>query len=1139
MQASSSDERRVVTVVFADLVGYTTLSEHVDPERVKRIVDGAFRRLIADVDRFGGQVDKLLGDGLLALFGAPIAHEDDPGRAVRTALEMHATLARFVEDEPDIDRRLQLRVGVNTGEVVVGSVPGTDDYTAMGDVVNVASRLQSMAPPGGVYVGSTTEALLGDEFVRELVADAEVRGREQTERVWSVTGRAVRAVSSGAADLPFVGRETQRELLASIMGLVASGQSAVVAVSGEAGSGKTRLITEALDTFPHHDVAVFSGVCAPYGETNVWAPVADAVFGRIDLDRSAAPELLRRTICEWASDAYAVDGDSAALTRFVETAMHLLGHPSELDDLAPAQARDALFQTMVEGIRRRSAHGPVVVWIDDLQWADPLVIDLMTRISRSLADRAVLVLTAQRDDAEIVWPPAIDHPITVRMPLEPLSRDESERLIAAVLGRDPERRVADQLYERSGGNPLYLRELAAASAESGGDEQLPGSLRGLIASRLDRLSAGQRAIVDNAAVLGTHGPLVALSEFAEALEQTFVSADLDALIDDGVLEVDEERGWWQFRSDVVREVAYQTLTKSARAQRHAGTAAVMLHFDAAPIDQVAHHAACAAELADEIGPVEGVLPTMRETAIDLLVRATHRSMEMGAFNQAIRHATRAIALRPEDAGVACELLLLRAEAATERRETDRAIEDASSALEHAIDVGNQLNEGIARRILGVVAQQNGDLESAREQLDASVELLRSVGDERELATSLSDRGFAEVFGGSLVEAGRILAEAEELVTGLGDRRQIAWVRQHQAWVAFLSGDVEIAEEQLAAASGMFEELGDRSGTGWAFGLLAYLRFYERRFAEAEELARRVREDTLELGERWAPAMMDSLVASIRLWTGRFSEAEELSRRALHGFRELNDRFGIVQALAPRMRALVALGRAHEAERSLEEAISLSESFGDLAFPTMAAAGTAAHLGLGERAVSLGEVAVERIEAMHADGREARITLALGQCQVGDPERALATLLEVEPPTPYAHAVRAIAHAMVGDNDLAIADADVLRDFEGSSYLDRVIADVAAAGAHHRQGDDGEAERRIRRARAEADAAGDAVARSLAACAGATLLGSAGVDPGDHLGAGWHRVIEGLTGVAPHPAWQATRQEASVTDRVAGGREGRA
>ncbi len=1113
VRPNAVEERRVVTVVFADLVGYTTLSEHLDPERVKRLVDGAFAQLIDEIERFGGAVDKVMGDGILALFGAPVAHEDDPDRAIRAAIEMHGRLGEYIDAQTDLEHQVGLRIGVNTGEVVVGRVSGGDDYTAMGDVVNVASRLQSMAPPGGIYVGSSTEAQLSPSIERVLVAEADLRGRDQTEEIWSVTGRSNRLVpKSSRHDLPFVGRNSQRELLSSVMGLVVDGNGAVVSVSGEAGSGKTRLVNEALARFPSRHAVVFSGVCAPYGETNVWAPIANALFRLMGSDRGAPATVLRQIVEERGMELYGFDAVDARLNRFVEGAMHLFGHPSELDRVAPGQAREILMQVVVEGLHRRSQSAPVVVWIDDLQWADPLLLELLGRLSRSLVDRPVLLITAQRDDAEVQWPPPHDHPITIRMPLDPLSRDESDALLLSVLGEGVESALTDQLFERSGGNPLFLTQLAEVARTNPGDEALPGSLRSLIAARLDALPNNRRLLLDNASVLGASGPISALERFAEEMGQTFHSDDLEALADDGLLDLDDR--WWHFRSDVVREVAYQTLTKSARAQRHAGTAAVMFDFELAPVDQVAHHAASSAELVSEIGPVEGVPNDMTERAVGLLRSAAERSLEVGAFSQAIHQATRALALVDAQADHvgAMDLRLLRASATLERRDAGGAVDDATAVLERAQADKDRRREAIARRLLGIVAQQQGDLSLARSQLTSSVDLLRELGDDRELATSLSDRGFVEVFGGSLEDADRILSEAEAMANSLEDRRRLAWIRQHQAWVAFLSGDTVLAEERLTASSGLFDDLGDRTGSGWALGLLAYVRFFERRFADAEELASTVRRDAVELGELWAPAMMDSLMASIRLWTGRFSEAEELSRRALSGFRELNDRFGIVQALAPRMRALVALGRNQEAERNLEEALSMADAFGDLAIPMMAAAGTAAHLGLGARAVALGEVALERMLAMHASGSEARVTLALGLCQVGDPDRALATLLHVDQPGPYASAVTAVASAMAGIPAEAIEAADRVLGDETSTYLDRVLADIAAASALL-SSDSERARERLVRARRNASDAGDAAAIALARSASQALVEDVEVGRVEHLGDGWKRVIAGLVNAA--------------------------
>jgi class 3 adenylate cyclase/tetratricopeptide (TPR) repeat protein len=1128
-----TEERRVVTVVFADIVGYTSLSEHLDPERTKRLIDGAFQRLQGDIHEFGGRVDKILGDGVLAIFGAPVGHEDDPDRAIRAAMQMHSSIAAFSESQPDLAAPLQLRIGVNTGEALVGSIAGTDGYTAMGDVVNLASRLQSLAPAGATYIGDATAQLAGDEILREPIEDVAVRGRSQIERVWNVVGHRRRAPMSGGADArPFVGRVAQRQLLASVMSMVADGRSAIVSVSGEAGAGKSLLVDRMLREFPDPRVTIFAGVCVPYGEDNVWAPVAAALFGRLDLDTTVPSDELRRHLREASAARFGFSSDDPSLGRLVEALLHLLGRPSDIDNVSPAEARETMFRLIVESVRLRSHSGPVVVWLDDLQWADPLLIDLLHRLARSLVDRPVLLLTAQRDDLDVDWPPSTDNPITVRMPLDPLDRSEAAELLAALLGEEPEPRRSRQLFERSGGNPLFLTELALLDRSSPDSSGLPGSLRALIGARLDRLDPRLRDVVDNAAVLGTAGGVSSLEQFALHLAQPFDRSDVLALVDEGLLDLDES--WWRFRSDVVREVSYQRLTKAVRAQRHAGVAAALGAMPAVPITIAAHHTATAAELVDEMGPVAGVPPDMKSRAVELLTEATRRALDVGALNQAFTHAGRALALGPDDPTAARELTLLRVQAAVTRREIAGAQGEAEQVLEAALAVGDDRHEGRARRYLGQIHQMSGDLDAARDQLGASVEVFRQLGDDVELAASLRERGFVEVFGGSLDDAEWLLGEAEGLSVQLADPRGLAWVRQHQAWAAFLSGDGQLAEQRLALASRGFEEIGDRSGAVWATGLLAFLRFFGFRFGEAEQLAVSVRSEANELGERWGPAMMDTLLASIRLWSGDFGEAEALARRAAHEFRAIDDRFGLVQALGPRNRALVALGRDQEAEQGIEEILALGDRFGDLSFPMMAAAGTAVHLGLGSRAVVVSETALERIAAMGADASETTVTYALGLCQTGAAEHALAALDGIVVDFPYAHATRAVAAAMCGDDRLAIADADAVWSQAGATYLDRVLADIAAAAAEVRAGRSPAATTRLERARTTADEAGDVVATALAQSARSTLLPGAG--PGSTeidsqaLRAGWRQVIAGLAGRDPSPSAQAVAQRVAISHR---------
>ena len=1109
--AATSEERRLITVLFADIVGYTGFVEYLDPERAKRLLDGAFQRLIADVVEFGGTIDKVLGDGVLALFGAPVAHEDDPDRAIRAALQMHTSLAAFVAEHSELTRPIELRVGINSGEVLFGRVGGTDDYTVMGDVVNVASRLEALAPPNGTYVGDSTAALTSAAIILEPVDDFDVRGRQQREKVWQVLRiEQPRAGFSVRRDTPFVGRSAQRARFGDAISHAAAGTSAIVAVVGEAGSGKTRLIAEMLDMVGE-DTIVLAGTCAPFGETNPWAPIATAMFGQIDPVTTSSASRMRTLSIEKSISVFGFDGEDPLLSWLAEAALHIAGHSSAFDEVPRAQARDTLFRLIVEALRRRSALGPVILCIDDLQRADNLLIDVLLRISRSLTDRPFLLVTAQRPDVELDWPPSIrgttEGPVPTALHLEPLTPAEAGDLVTALTGAGGDAPFLAQLYERSGGNPLFLIELASLATSDDTQSELPSSLRVLIASRLDRLDAPARAVIDNAAVLGIAGFVDSLERFANELGQPFSPDMLETLDEAGLLELTAPAGW-RFRSDVVREVAYETLTKADRAQRHAGVAMVMASSPGVPVGSLAHHAARAAELNIEIGPIDTIPNDMASRAVALLGRAAQRSLEVGAFRQARRDTERALALGPEDQTTLRRLLLVRATAATELREYEAAGDDGQAALKSAIEHGDRHDEGTARRLIGVRAQGLGDLPTARHELDYSIAIFRELDNDADLAISLADRGFSEIFGGSLADAERLLNESEALAVKHGDRRAGAWAGQHKALVAFLSGDTDLAAERLEAAIALFEELGDRSGLSWAQAIKAYLAFYGRRLDDAEALAIAARTEARKLGERWAPAMMDALIASIRLWTGNFVEAEALSRQSLVTFRELGDRFGTVQSLAPHVRSLVALGKFAEAERGIEEALALSETSGTMAAPAMVAAGAAVHLGLGERSLVIAELALERIEETGADGSEARTASALALCQVGRADEALGRLLGANPSFPYTLSVRALAFALIADGSSSLEDADLVASDAGATYLDRVIADIAASAVEAGRGDHQMAYQRLAGILDIAESAGDVVAVSLTKAAAARISN----EPDEWsalLGVGWRRVLDDL------------------------------
>ncbi len=1096
-----------MTVLFADLVGFTSLSEHRDPEQVKRLIDTVFEQLVADVEAHGGAVDKMLGDAIVALFGAPVAHEDDAERAVRAAMAMQATLQEFRNQHPS--DALEMRVGVNTGEVLVGTVAGTD-YTAMGDVVNTAARLQQLAVAGAVYVGDPTKQLCSAAVRFRALDDVRLRGRSQDTLVWEALGLESAPVARRwASDVEFTGRSAEMAMLRSIWSVVASGRSAIITVAGEAGIGKSRLVHEAVRLLASQrpNTLIIEGACAPYAEPNVWWPVVGGLVTRLGFNRNGTPAEVRRGVSRILDRIEDFSSDPSRRDGMVELVMHLLGQPSALDALGPVATRDAVFAVIVQALRRRSGRGPVVVWVDDIQWAAPLLLELLESAARQLAGAPLLIVTTERPNEHdgFTWPPASEHVLTLHLALEALDDHDSRELVSRAAGPDLPADVVERISTRSGGNPLFLIELArraASGTQHHGADELPGSLRALIAARLDELPPSPRAVIDNAAVLGNGGHVGALRDFAKALEQPFEPTDIEQLESVGMLVVDGLI--WRFRSDVVREVAYHTLTKQARAQRHAGVANYLSLAEPDALDARAHHAASAAELRAELGPVPGVVDTIGLMAIELLADAAVRWFHQGAHRHGLALVERALALPDPPPDTHRRLLLLQAEALIEIHELRRGRAVLVELSERADEAGDRVTGGETCRLLGAIEQLEGDLVASRRALGRAVEIFRELDDDVHLAEALRGRGYAEIFGGSLSDAEWFLGEAEALFVAIGDRRGVAWVHQNQAWVSFLSGDHGESHRRLERAIEAFAAMGDRAGLTWSQGLLAYVFHFGRRTDEALELAATVLEEARNWGDHWGGSLMLNLQASINLWRGQTSLATDLAEDALAGFRKIDDRFGMIQALSTLNRAYVASGRFADANRSVEEVMVLSNSFGAMAYPAIAAAGASMHLGRGAKAAELADEAVARLDTTGANVEEGRVVMAFGRLLDGDVDGALAKLLEVNVEvSPFALAARATALAIIGDDQRALADVVSVEAMDSVSYWDRAIAQVAGAVAA--SGDD--ATRRRRELQVLIDTVDDVVVTSYAADVLRRLQtdGTAGAEPPELQIGGWRDV----------------------------------
>jgi len=1104
------DERRIATVLFADLAGFTGMGESLDPEHLKNLVDRCFDRLAADITAHGGRVDKVVGDAIVALFGAPVAHEDDAERAVRAGLQMQETIAAL---DTELGLPLRIRVGINTGEVLVGAIRAGGDYTAMGDVVNVASRLQTMASPGTVVVGPATHAATSAVVRYRPLGDLQARGRGEAVEAWAAE-EAMAPPGSRPHRVagPLTGRDDELAVLTHAFRTAVQRRRAhLVVMVGDAGMGKSRLTDElARSATATYDALVLSGRAVPYGEANPWWPIAEAVRQACAIDPGDPADEAARKCRLAVAELSSLDPEGPEAHRLAAGLLHLMGDEEVLAEVDPqratVEARRSLYG-LVSGLSRRQ---PVLIVLSEMHWVDDVVLEFLGEHINRLGALPVMVVATARPELTERWNPPQGRHNLLCLHLDPLSREETRRLALALTEGEPTPELVDTLVERSGGNPFFLEELVAYIGESQTrapslrSVDLPVTLRGLVAARLDTLPAIDRSVLEDAAVIGRSGSRAALAALATAAGRDGSESALGALFSHDLLLMVEDRRW-EFRSDVVREVVYETLTKSERARRHWSMAswlaqrAVETGREDEILEQIAHHYATAAELAGDVGPVDGVPADARPVAVAALLRAASWAGGRELPVAALRILDRAVALAgPEGAG-RDQVLLERALARTTLRHLGPARDDLD-ALSTDADAPVRAR---ALTIRGLIEQTEGDLAGSAATLAKALTEWEAVGDQGRRGEALRHFGMTLFLSSDLPAAGRALTEALQIARELGSSRDEAWALWHLAWLAFSEGDTAGAEERLEAAASAFRAAGDTGGLGWVDGLLGYVRMVQGRRDEAEALAVRVLADHGDSGDPWAMGMTEVLLATARLWQGRPDSAAELSRRAEATFDKIGDAAGAVRAASVLARALAASGRMADARRAAERADAGTHAKSATMEPfvgQLTVAGVAVHAGDWRTALEATDVLFSDQGPGNAEVLVLR-GLALLQAGRFDEGRSLLETAAQAPSFPGARpnvsAHLALAHLLAGSPRSALGAANrALEHRPEGTYRDLAVAHVARAFAAAALGDAEEASAALAAATAQVELTEDRVTQAVVHLARSHVrvaLGAPGAD----------------------------------------------
>jgi class 3 adenylate cyclase len=628
------EERRVITVIFVDLVGFTSRAEQLDPEDVRDILSLYYERVRADIESFGGTVEKFIGDAVVGFFGAPMTYGDDPERAVRAALAVLDSVTDLNALHKGLD--LETRIAVNTGEALVTFDPQPEDALAAGDVINTASRMQTQAPVNGILVGADTYACTRDVITYEPVKALTAKGKARPVLAWRVIRAAYSPRESEPSAIPLVARARELRVLHQAWERVVGDKALqLVTVFGPSGIGKTRLGFEFMRHIADSGGRTFRGRSLPYRDSGAYGSLASQIKQIVGIFDNDPADVAMRKLSEAVEDL--VGSDRATVTEHLGV---LLG----LDVQREVADRESLFfsvRCFIEGV---AATGPVVLIFEDLHWADDTLLDLVELLAARLRNVPVLMLALARPDlldARPGWGSGL--PSYLSLTLEPLSDVDSRELAGYLLASEEitERdRQAVMIIATAEGNPLFLEQLAATLVErsAGQPGSLPTTIRGIVTARLDALPAPERSLLIEAAVVGRVFWRGALAASWDDATLTRVLAALEArdLIHREMAAMIAGEQQYVFKHGLVRDVAYETLPRRRRLERHAEVAQ---YLEDASLTGTEAVAAKARHWREAGRP---------ERAVDYLVMAAEQVGRGWAKDKAALFYGEALACLPED-----------------------------------------------------------------------------------------------------------------------------------------------------------------------------------------------------------------------------------------------------------------------------------------------------------------------------------------------------------------------------------------------------------------------------------------------------------------------------------------------------------
>ncbi len=868
--------RKTVTVLFSDIVDSTPLGESLDPEPVRALMARYFERMSAVIERHGGTVEKYIGDAIMAVFGIPAVHEDDALRAVRAATEMRDALADL---NAELAHPLSIRIGLNTGEVVAG-----EGHTLVtGDAVNVAARLEQAADAGEILIGAATHALVRDAVVSDPLEPLSLKGKSWPVPAWRVT--AVLGDVPGRArrlDAALVGRDREVQLLAQALARVTGTRSShLFTILGPAGVGKSRLANEFLASARDEHATVVTGRCLPYGDGVTFWPLRDVIDAVGDVEALIGKR-----------DADVIAGTIGTVE-------------------APAPTADT-FRAVRRLIEALAQDGPVILMFEDVHWAEPTFLELVEHLAERLRDAPVLILCLARPELyeeRPSWAGGKLNATTIL--LESLDADESERLIDALGGGDIDQEMRRTISETAEGIPLFLEEMVAMLSEDPGASTVPPTIHALLTARLERLGDRERSVLAAASVVGRFFSRDAVVALAGDIDGGLDTLEHKDLIRAQRVPFAAGEGY-RFRHILIRDAAYDSLSKAARAEMHERLARWFEQTSTDVDELLGWHFEQAARYRNELG---SPAPGLAQRAADLLRAAGLRAHKRGDALAAVSLLSRATAILPRELESAPELLselgsaLLRAGRYAEADDVlSRAAEQAGPPVRQRALLDREFARSYlhpergSQSLVAVAAEVIPELERLGDDVGlAKAWWLRSEADsiacrwgkraealERALAYARRARAGddAATYVGLLAQAlyygPTPVDRAFERCTTLleeteGNRALEASLESTLAGLHAMRGEFDEARRLWSRAAAVYDELGLRSRRANRSLVGGEIEALAGNYAAAEHELR-VGHDTLEaMGERAVRSTLAAFLARTLAAQGRLSEADDYAR----------------------------------------------------------------------------------------------------------------------------------------------------------------------------------------------------------------------------------------------------------------------